>query len=143
MELQESRSAGLDFATLFQHLEDLGQPDQTDPTFVPITKYQIERGRVLLEMWQRILPNILPNVTCCEDCLSNDLVVCAPGGVCRIEPEHTTISLYSFAEGKFQIDKYTRYGIGPCSTSQGRVAENYLFEQLVAHIESRTKLRSG
>src|SRR3569833_1911691 len=90
-------------------LDTLGYTDPEDPTYVPVSKQQIERSKDLIKIWESKLPNVTPCMSPCEDTLSNDIVVCAPVASCRIEPEHTTINLYTKNEGRFTVHKHLRY----------------------------------
>ena len=119
-------------------LDTLGQPDPEDVTYVPVSKQQIVRAKDLIKIWETKLSDVTPCISPCEDAVSNDIVVYAPGASCRIEPEYTSINLYTKEAGRFAVHKHLRYRILN-EGARHMEGEMYLFNQIVDHLEKRAR----
>jgi len=113
-------------------LEKLGQPDPDDTTFPPVSQQQILRAKSLLFLWFKELPSIRPNVSSSSWGLSNDIIVAAPGASCRIEPSHTTASLYGWKDGSFCETEDLRMTY-PCPDKP----DTHLFWKVITHLSWR------
>lgn len=114
----------------FHTLNILGTPDLDDPTFKPISLEQLVRAKSALEVIFAELPGMIPNVSSASDPISDDVIISFPGASCRIEPEYTTVNLYSTKDHAFFCDYSLR---------EPKNQELKLVNRMIEHLQKRAR----